>query len=124
MTGTARSPSTTPDPARPHRPAQRVDHLVARPRPAGQDGPGPIRPAALAAGELLAGYDAFVPQAAAIAVFHLDLERGTGARLDRLAALTEGRPALAARTAKELAARLQRRRTRGTPRRCSTRPGG
>ncbi|MEU9283477.1 hypothetical protein AB0D57_01790 [Streptomyces sp. NPDC048275] len=97
------------------RPArQRVDHLVAGLAREARLVPGPIRPVALAAGELLAGYDAFVPQAAAITVFHLDLDTDP-VRLERLAALTEGRPALAVRTAKELGQRLQSRPSEGDP---------
>jgi hypothetical protein len=97
------------------RPARRrIDYLVARLAQHARSAPGPIRPAALAAGELLAEYDAFVPQAAAIAAFHLDPDADPE-RLDRLAALTEGRPALAARTAKELGQRLQRQAHEGDP---------
>ncbi|MFF4349306.1 hypothetical protein [Streptomyces sp. NPDC001530] len=97
------------------RPArQRVDYLVARLAQQARTAPGPIRPAALAAGELLAGYDAFAPQAAAITAFHLDLDEEP-MRLERLAALTEGRPALAARTAGELGERLRRQAHEGDP---------
>ncbi|MFF3580673.1 hypothetical protein [Streptomyces mirabilis] len=97
------------------RPARRrVDHLVVRLAQRARTAPRPIRPAALAAGELLAGYDAFVPQAAAITAFHLDLD-GEPGDLERLAALTEGRPALAARTAQELGERLRRRAHEGDP---------
>ncbi|WP_369250678.1 hypothetical protein [Streptomyces sp. R41] len=97
------------------RPArQRVDYLVARLAQQARTVPAPIRPAALAAGELLAGYDAFVPQAAAITAFHLDLDEEP-ARLERLAALTDGRPALAARTAGELGERLRRQAHEGDP---------
>ncbi|MGW0727972.1 hypothetical protein [Streptomyces mirabilis] len=97
------------------RPARRrVDHLVVRLAQQARTAPGPIRPAALAAGELLAGYDAFVPQAAAITAFHLDLD-GEPGDLERLAALTEGRPALAARTARELGERLRRQAHEGDP---------
>ncbi|MFI1480122.1 hypothetical protein [Streptomyces sp. NPDC020747] len=94
------------------RPArQRVEHLVARLAQQARTAAGPIREAALGAGELLAGYDGFVPQAANIAAYHLDLDAEADrvdTALDRLAALTEGRPVLAARTATELAARLRR----------------
>ncbi|MCZ4515702.1 hypothetical protein O3Q52_47870, partial [Streptomyces sp. ActVer] len=94
------------------RPArQRVDHLVARLAQQARTAAGPIREAALGAGELLARYDGFVPQAATVAAFHLDLDaeaERVDASLDRLAVLTEGRPVLAARTATELAARLRR----------------
>ncbi|MFD7473220.1 hypothetical protein ACFV8Z_13770 [Streptomyces sp. NPDC059837] len=97
------------------RPARRrVDHLVVRLAQQAKAAPGPIRPAALAAGELLAGYDAFVPQAAAITAFHLDLD-GEPGDLERLAALTEGRPALAARTARELGERLRQQTHEGDP---------
>jgi hypothetical protein len=97
------------------RPARRrVDHLVVRLAQQARTAPGPIRPAALAAGELLAGYDAFVSQAAAITAFHLDLD-GEPGDLRRLAALTEGRPALAARTAQELGERLRRQAHEGDP---------
>jgi hypothetical protein len=97
------------------RPARRrVDHLVVRLAQQAKAAPGPIRPAALAAGELLAGYDAFVPQAAAITAFHLDLD-GEPGDLERLAVLTEGRPALAARTARELGERLRRQAHEGDP---------
>jgi hypothetical protein len=97
------------------RPARRrVDHLVGYLAQRARTAPRPIRPAALAAGELLAGYDAFVPQAAAITAFHLDLD-GEPGDLERLAALTEGRPALAARTAQELGERLRRRAHEGDP---------
>ncbi|MER5900662.1 hypothetical protein ABT150_11245 [Streptomyces mirabilis] len=97
------------------RPARRrVDHLVVYLAQRARTAPRPIRPAALAAGELLAGYDAFVPQAAAITAFHLDLD-GEPGDLERLAALTEGRPALAARTAQELGERLRRRAHEGDP---------
>ncbi|TRO67610.1 hypothetical protein [Streptomyces sp. IB201691-2A2] len=94
------------------RPArQRVDHLVARLAQQARTAAGPIREAALGAGELLARYDGFVPQAATVAAVHLDLDaeaERVDTALDRLAALTEGRPVLAARTATELAARLRR----------------
>lgn len=97
------------------RPARRrVDHLVVYLAQRARTAPRPIRPAALAAGELLAGYDAFVPQAAAITAFHLDLD-GEPGDLERLAALTEGRPALAARTAQELGERLRRQAHEGDP---------
>ncbi|MET7609125.1 hypothetical protein ABZS96_43700 [Streptomyces avermitilis] len=97
------------------RPARRrVTYLVARLAQYARSAAGAIRPAAVAAGELLAGYDAFVPQAAEIAVFHLDLD-AEPERLDRLAALMDGRPALAARTAAELGDRLGRGALEGDP---------
>ncbi|MFD5630718.1 hypothetical protein [Streptomyces sp. NPDC127072] len=101
------------------RPARRrVEYLVARLAEHASTAPGLIRPAALAAGDLLAGYDAFVPQAAAITVVHLDLDLTQDAepgQLDRLAALTTGRPALAARTAAELGERLRAHPHEGDP---------
>ncbi|AVH55262.1 MULTISPECIES: hypothetical protein [Streptomyces] len=97
------------------RPArQRVDYLVTRLAQQARTAPGPIRPAALAAAELLAEYDSFVPQSAAITAFHLDLD-AEPERLERLASLTEGRPALAARTARELGERLGRQAHEGDP---------
>ncbi|MCT9010028.1 hypothetical protein [Streptomyces rhizosphaerihabitans] len=88
------------------RPArQRLTHLVDCLARRADTDPATVRPAALAAVELLAGYDAFVPQAAAVAVTHLDLE-GDPRQLARLAALTAGRPALAVRTAARLESRL------------------
>ncbi|WP_369231578.1 hypothetical protein AB5J56_08400 [Streptomyces sp. R21] len=97
------------------RPArQRVEQLVARLEHMARAAAGTVRPAALAAAELLAGYDAFVPQAAAIMVFHLDLDEEP-VRLERLSALTDGRPALAARTAREIGERLRRQAHEGDP---------
>ncbi|MFE7071284.1 hypothetical protein ACFU96_14495 [Streptomyces sp. NPDC057620] len=93
------------------RPArQRVEHLVVcLAQQAGADA-GPVRATALGAAGLLARYDGFVPQAAAITVAHLDLDAAAehvDVALFRLAALTEGRPALAAATAAELTERLE-----------------
>ncbi|WP_330308964.1 MULTISPECIES: hypothetical protein [unclassified Streptomyces] len=113
-TGSAAEADADADERRDRPARQRVDHLVARLALQARTVPGPIRPAALAAGELLAGYDAFVPQAAAITAYHLDLDADLG-RLERLAALTEGRPALAARTAGELGERLRRQAHEGDP---------
>lgn len=97
------------------RPARRrieyvVSCLVQYGRPAAET----VRPAALAASELLAGYDAHVPQAATLAAYHLDLD-AQEPRLEQLAALTAGRPALAARTARELGERLAHREQEGDP---------
>ncbi|GAA3772328.1 hypothetical protein GCM10023083_06760 [Streptomyces phyllanthi] len=101
--------------ARHHRPARRrAQDLVARLALHARSAPGPIRPAALAASELLAEYDDFVPQAAELAAFHLDLDAAPE-RLDRLAALTESRPALADRTAREVGERLRRQVHEGDP---------
>ncbi|MPY58720.1 hypothetical protein [Streptomyces spongiae] len=98
------------------RPARRrVEDLVVRLALHARSAPRPIRPAALAASELLAEYDDFVPLAAGIAAFHLDLD-ADAEHLDRLAALTEGRPALAARTAQEVSERLRGRVHEGDPR--------
>ncbi|WAU83862.1 hypothetical protein O1Q96_31755 [Streptomyces sp. Qhu-G9] len=101
------------------RPArQRVDHLVVGLADQAVTAAGPVRAAALAAAELLARYDGFVPQAAAVTAAHLDLEADAEAletALARLAALTDGRPALAARTASELAGRLLRGPHEGDP---------
>ncbi|MGN9817842.1 hypothetical protein ACTMUQ_21175 [Streptomyces sp. SD11] len=94
------------------RPArQRVDHLVVCLAQQAAVAAGPVRAAALGAAALLARYDAFVPQAATITVAHLDLDAEAehlDAALSGLAALTDGRPALAAGTAAELAERLDR----------------
>ncbi|MFD3314627.1 hypothetical protein [Streptomyces sp. NPDC058694] len=109
--GTAALALADAEPRRDRPARQRVDHLVARLAQQARIAAGPIRDAALGAGELLARYDGFVPQAATVAAFHLDLDaeaERVDTALDRLAALTEGRPALAARTATELAARLRR----------------
>ncbi|MFC8124344.1 hypothetical protein [Streptomyces sp. NPDC057302] len=67
------------------------------------------RPAAIRAGELLAGYGDFVPQAAEVlaGAVALDAEPAeVGQALSRLALLHEGRPALAVRTASTLGERL------------------
>ncbi|MEU9878685.1 hypothetical protein [Streptomyces phaeochromogenes] len=109
--GTASLALADAEPRRDRPARQRVDHLVARLAQQARTAAGPIREGALGAGELLASYDGFVPQAATIAAFHLDLdaeEEQVDTALDRLAALTAGRPVLAARTAAELATRLRR----------------
>ncbi|GGX44211.1 hypothetical protein [Streptomyces fructofermentans] len=94
------------------RPArQRVDHLVARLAQQARTAAGPVREAALGAGDLLAGYDAFAPQAALVTALHADLDaapEGVDAALDLLAARTAGRPALAASVAGRLGDRLGR----------------
>jgi hypothetical protein len=99
------------------RPARRrVEYLVGRLTQQAGTAPGPIRPAALAAGELLARYDDFVPQAATLAACHLDLDaepHEVDAALDRLAVLTDGRPALTGRIAHELSGRLRRQPPEG-----------
>ncbi|MEU5996469.1 hypothetical protein ABZ837_01415 [Streptomyces sp. NPDC047197] len=67
------------------------------------------RAAALRAGELLAGYGDFVPQAAELLAGAVALDAApaeVGAALSRLARLHEGRPALAVATASTLGSRL------------------
>ncbi|MEV8019038.1 hypothetical protein AB0O76_22385 [Streptomyces sp. NPDC086554] len=61
---------------------------------------------ALAAGDVLAGYADYVPQAAEILVAALDVDAEPGAALLSLGRLHEGRPALATRTATALGARF------------------
>jgi len=113
--GLAGRPASADAEERRDRPARRrVEYLVVRLAQHARVAAGPVRGAALAAGELLGEYDAFVPQAAEIAVFHLDLD-AEPEQLDRLAVLTEGRPALAARTAGELGERLRRQAHEGDP---------
>ncbi|MFD6291177.1 hypothetical protein [Streptomyces sp. NPDC060205] len=107
-TGTDADADAEPLRDRPAR--QRVDHLVVCLAQRAEGHVGPLRAAALGAAELLARYDGFVPQAAALTVAHLDLDaeaEHVDAALSRLAALTDGRPALAAATAAELADRLE-----------------
>ncbi|WP_329125888.1 hypothetical protein [Streptomyces sp. NBC_01465] len=91
------------------RPArQRITHLVMRLNASAYADAEAVRPAALAASELLAGHEEYAAQSAELLVAHLDLGAGAQelqASLDRLAAVTEGRPALAARTAASLAGR-------------------
>lgn len=80
--------------------------------------PGTVRAAALAAGEVLARYDAFVPQAVALLAGYLDVDaepHAVDAALDRLAVLTEGRPALAGYSARALGERLERQTREGDP---------
>lgn len=97
------------------RPARRrVEHVVECLEDRAMTAPDAVRPVALAVGALLAEYDAYVPQAAGIEMFHLDLG-AVPPRLDRLAALTEGRPVLAADMARELGRRLKRRPQDGDP---------
>ncbi|RDD85859.1 hypothetical protein [Streptomyces parvulus] len=97
------------------RPAhRRVEVLVARlgarhPRPAA------LRPAALAAAELLAAYDAHLAQAAVLAAHHVDLD-AVPPNLDRVADLAgSDRPVLAARVAGTLRERLESREQPGDP---------
>ncbi|WP_128380472.1 hypothetical protein [Streptomyces cavernae] len=101
------------------RPARRrVEHLVELLGLRAWSAPGPVRAAALAAGEVLARYDAFVPQAAALLAGHLDLDsepHAVDTALDRLAVLTDGRPALTGSIARALSARMQRQTRQGDP---------
>ncbi|MFC7814584.1 hypothetical protein ACFUTR_08010 [Streptomyces sp. NPDC057367] len=92
------------------RPArQRVVALVEQ---LGGSGLGTVaarRPAALAAAELLGGYDAYAAQAAGLAAACADLA-AVPPRLDRVTALAgPGRPALAARVADTVRERLESR---------------
>ncbi|MFJ2260255.1 hypothetical protein ACIOKD_18250 [Streptomyces sp. NPDC087844] len=109
-TGAAADADADAEPRRDRPARQRVDHLVACLAQRAEAAAGPVREAALGAAELLARYDGLVPQAAAITVAHIDLDaeaEHVDAALSRLAALTAGRPALAAGTAAELAERLE-----------------
>ncbi|MGW5733751.1 hypothetical protein [Streptomyces sp. NPDC055261] len=87
-------------------PARRRIEYVARTLADAGEG---HRAAALRAGELLAGYGDFVPQAADVLAGAIALDGGAAevtAALHRLARLHEGRPALAVRTASMLGSRL------------------
>ncbi|MET7474409.1 hypothetical protein ABZT17_08625 [Streptomyces sp. NPDC005648] len=90
------------------RPAhRRIGFLVSCLEHNTRTAPAAIRPAALAASELLGEYDALVPQSAALAATHLDLAAGAP-DLDRLAAAVgTGRPVLAAEVADTLETRLR-----------------
>lgn len=106
-------PDAAPDRDRPARRRVRIlaEHLALDARMRA----GTTRPVAKAAGELLAGFDEFVPDAAHILINALDLDAEPGvftAGLVRLVALHEGRPALAGRTAQSLRGRLN---TAGQP---------
>ncbi|WP_254395360.1 hypothetical protein [Streptomyces sp. AC512_CC834] len=96
------------------RPArQRVEYLIAGLGSGGFRSEAAVRPAALAAAELLSGYDAHVAQAAGLAANHVDLA-ALPPRLDRVTALAGAdRPALAARIADEVGGRLQTRELPG-----------
>ncbi|MGW2519165.1 hypothetical protein ACWC09_19545 [Streptomyces sp. NPDC001617] len=89
------------------RPArQRIRFLVSCLEYNTRSAPAAIRPAALAASELLGEYDAHVPQAAALAATHLDLA-AVPLNLDRLVEVVgAGRPVLAAEVADTLETRL------------------
>jgi hypothetical protein len=113
--------------------AQGLDAAAGRDRPARQriaaiagrltttvvrPGPTPVRAAALRAAELLCAADDFVPQGVHLAVYALDFDAPPAAvlaALDRLAALHDGRPVLAARTATSLGQRLGTARRPGDP---------
>ncbi|WP_399892357.1 hypothetical protein ACGH7X_33185 [Streptomyces sp. BBFR51] len=96
------------------RPARRrVEYLVAGLASSGPGSEAAVRPAALAAAELLSAYDAHVAQVAVLAAHHVDLT-ALPPRLDRVTALAgPDRPALAARIADEVGGRLQTRELPG-----------
>ncbi|MEU8604842.1 hypothetical protein [Streptomyces parvulus] len=98
------------------RPAhRRVEALVARLGTRYSPRPDALRPAALAAAELLAGYDAHLAGAAVLAAHHVDLNAATPP-LDRVAGLAgPDRPVLAARVADTLRERLESRDQPGDP---------
>ncbi|MDF9816555.1 hypothetical protein [Streptomyces sp. SPB162] len=100
-------PDASPDRDQPAR--RRVRALAAHLGEQAREPSGAARGVAEAAGELLAGADAFVPDAAHILVNAVDPNAEPEvltAALVRLVRLTEGRPALAVRTAKALRGRL------------------
>ncbi|WP_406457265.1 hypothetical protein OG782_32845 [Streptomyces sp. NBC_00876] len=90
---------------------QRVVHLVNRlASSAGAHTGDTLRPLLGTAGELLARHRDHVPQAAELLVRSVDPDAGPDAlytALDRLARLHEGRPVLAARTARVLGTRIR-----------------
>ncbi|GAA1296753.1 hypothetical protein [Streptomyces javensis] len=100
-------PDAEPDRDRPaHR---RIRHLADRLATLARMRPRVTRHTARAAGELLAGYETFVQEAAHVLVNALDLNSRPGplaAALARLARLHATRPALAVRTADALRQRL------------------
>ncbi|MEE4593508.1 hypothetical protein V2J94_16685 [Streptomyces sp. DSM 41524] len=100
-------PDAEPDRDRPaHR---RIRHLADRLATLARMRPRVTRRTARAAGELLAGYETFVQEAAHVLVNALDLDSRPGpltAALARLARLHTTRPALAVRTADALRRRL------------------
>lgn len=109
-------PDAAPDRDRPARRRVRAlaEHLAVHARMAA----GAARPVAKAVGELLAGSDAFVPDAAHILMSAVDLDAEPAvltAALVRLVPLIEGRPALAVRTAQILRGRLKTAGQPGTP---------
>ncbi|WP_438452583.1 hypothetical protein [Streptomyces asiaticus] len=100
-------PDAEPDRDRPaHR---RIRHLADRLATLARMRPRVTRRTARAAGELLAGYETFVQEAAHVLVNAIDLDSRPGplaAALARLARLHTTRPALAVRTADALRRRL------------------
>ncbi|WP_267894209.1 hypothetical protein [Streptomyces malaysiensis] len=100
-------PDAEPDRDRPaHR---RIQHLADRLATRARMRPRVTRRTARAAGELLAGYETFIQEAAHVLVNALDLDARPGplsAGLARLARLHTTRPALAVRTADTLRRRL------------------
>ncbi|MFD8510288.1 hypothetical protein ACFV27_04005 [Streptomyces antimycoticus] len=100
-------PDAEPDRDRPAR--RRIQHLADRLATRARMRPRVTRRTARAAGELLAGYETFVQEAAHVLVNALDLDARPGplsAGLARLARLHTTRPALAVRTADALRRRL------------------
>ncbi|MET7905355.1 hypothetical protein ABZS86_29365 [Streptomyces sp. NPDC005355] len=101
------APDAEPDRDRPAR--RRIRHIADRLAMHSRMRSRAMRPTATAAGELLAGYETFVQDAAHVLVNALDLDAHPGplaAALARLARLHAARPALAARTADVLHQRL------------------
>ncbi|MFK4227479.1 hypothetical protein [Streptomyces sp. NPDC019890] len=92
------------------RPARRrIEYLVTRLSRQTVSRPRTVRPVLTAAAELLAGHDAFVPQAATLLVESLDLDAAPAAlyaAIARLVRLHESRPALVVRTTDVLDKRL------------------
>ncbi|MFE1930824.1 hypothetical protein ACFW95_10705 [Streptomyces sp. NPDC059474] len=100
-------PDAEPDRDRPAR--RRIQHLADRLATRARMRPRVTRRTARAAGELLAGYETFIPEAAHVLVNALDLDARPGplsAGLARLARLHTTRPALAVHTADALRRRL------------------
>ncbi|RSN64609.1 hypothetical protein DMH12_02480 [Streptomyces sp. WAC 04229] len=91
---------------------RRIEALVAGLETGGRR-PEAVRPAALAAAELLSAYDAHMARAAVLAAHHVDLS-AVPPRLDRVADLAgPDRPALAARVAGAVRERLEAREQPG-----------
>ncbi|MDG9722517.1 hypothetical protein [Streptomyces sp. DH41] len=113
LAGTASDDDSDADERRDRPARRRVEFLVARLGATFARSETAVRPAGLAAADLLGGYEAYAAQAAVLAATHLDLT-AVPPRLDRLTAMTgAGRPALAVRVADELRGRLERREQPG-----------